>query len=82
MAQKGKILTLNLVVLLLNAYYISGQSLTLLSNINISWTRNVALNSDTTSFIVSTSLGNGVSVTNAWLGIGLNNNPRMVRFHF
>ena len=50
------------------------QSLTLLSNVNIAYT----YGSTSTQFIITSPLGNGISVTNAWLGIGFNSQTKMV----
>lgn len=47
---------------------------TLLNNVKISFTNN----GTHTQFTVTSPLGNGISVTNAWLGIGLNSNSGMV----
>ena len=45
-----------------------------LLNVNITWTNR----GTTTDFVVTSPLGNGVSLTNAWLGVGLNPNDAMV----
>lgn len=50
------------------------QSLTLLSNVNIAYT----YGSSSTQFVITSPLGNGISVTNAWLGIGFNSQTKMV----
>ena len=51
-------------------------AITLLSNVQISFTNN----GTHTRFTVSSPLGNGVTVTNAWLAVGLNSASRMVSF--
>lgn len=51
------------------------QSINLLENtIFISWTNK----GFSTSFYASANIGNGISVNNAWLGIGLNTQSTMV----
>ena len=47
-----------------------------LFDVSISWRSK----EDKTEFFISSPLGNGVNVNNAWLGIGLNKEPRMVEF--
>jgi hypothetical protein len=46
-----------------------------LYDVSISWRSK----EDKTEFFISSPLGNGVNVNNAWLGIGLNKEPRMVK---
>lgn len=54
---------------------VNSQSINLLSNtVFISWTNK----GNVTSFYASANIGNGVSVNDAWLGIGLNTLSTMV----
>lgn len=52
------------------------QSITLFNNIRITYT----YKETQTNFLISTPLGNGVSVNNAWLGFGLNAIENMVNY--
>lgn len=52
----------------------SEKTITLFNNVRIT----IATNPTTTSFSITTPLGNGVDINDAWLGIGLNTVNRMV----
>ena len=51
------------------------QTVTLLGNVQITYKNQGKY----TDFLVTSPLGNGVSVSNCWLGIGLNLQPKMVK---
>jgi len=54
----------------------SEKTIYLFNNVRITLTYTVTR----TSFLVSTPFDNGIQPSNAWLGIGLNSNSRMVLF--
>ena len=69
------ILTLN--VLIFTPIQSSLQTVTV-KNVQISW----ANRGSQTEFSVMSSLDGKISLTNAWIGIGINTNTRMVFFIF
>ena len=54
------------------------QTVDLLNTIKITFTYTATR----TNFLITTKLGNKVSINNAWIGIGFNDVPLMVRFIF
>ena len=74
----------NALILLISIVYLSktsAQSISLLTNVRISFNRTQTATTDQTTFFVNTPLSGGVSISNAWVGIGLNNGMQMSGGH-
>ena len=59
----------------------NAQSLSILKNIQISWVRLESDDYDVTEFYVNTECENDFNITDAWVGVGFNDDPKMNGAH-